>query len=94
MVRKREKISDETVQLYLTGELDGPLFDIIRSIDEAPDPTVLSAADSVIRATITKLRSVDQMLQEAADTSFEIPAELSAKIELALAANNTKNERV
>lgn len=93
MVRKEEKISDETIQLYLMGELAGPLFDRVRSIDEAPDPTALSAADSVIRETITKLRSVDQMLQEAADTSFQMPAELSAKIELALAADNTKNER-
>ena len=93
MVRKEEKISDETIQLYLMGELAGPLFDRVRSIDEAPDPTALSASDSVIRETITKLRSVDQMLQEAADTSFQMPAELSAKIELALAADNTKNER-
>ena len=93
MVRKEEKISDETIQLYLMGELDGPLFGRIRSIDEAPDLTVLSAADSVIRQTITKLRSVDQMLQEAADTSFEMPVDLSAKIEMVLAADNTKLEQ-
>ena len=93
MVRKREKISDETIQLYLMGELAGPLFDRIRSIDEAPDLTILSPADSVIRETITKLRSVDQMLQEAADTSFEMPPDLSAKIETALAADNTKLEQ-
>ena len=93
MVRKREKISDETVQLYLMDELDGPLFDIIQSIDEAPDSNVLSARDSKIKETITKLRSVDQMLQEAADASFEMPAELSAKIEVALAADKTKIKR-
>ena len=70
MVRKEEKISDETIQLYLMGELAGPLFDRIRSIDEAPDPTVLSAADSVIRQTITKLRSWIKCCK-AADTSFK-----------------------
>ena len=82
MVRKREKISDETVQLYLMGELDGPLFDIIQSIDEAPDSNVLSARIQNKRYA-EEARSVDQMLQEAADTSFQ-PAELSAKIEVAL----------
>ncbi len=81
MVHKENKISEETIQLYLMGELSGPLLNRIQSIDNAPNPKTLNTSDSKIKEMIMKLRSVDQMLVDAAETSFHMPAELSSKIE-------------
>ena len=79
------QISDEEIQLYLMGELQGPKEDLIRGIDVTSIELISSKRDRTIKEQIIRLRKVDKLLLDAAKSSYKMPSDLEQKISSTLA---------
>lgn len=86
MATKKFKISDNDVQLYLLGELEGEKASYIENISVSHAADLTSKMDKEIKSTLSKIKSVDSMLQNAADNSYSMPADLESKISSILAS--------
>ena len=86
MAARKLKISDNDVQLYLLGELEGDKAEYISRINSLSNSDLKSKMDKDIKSTLTKITNVDNMLQMAADTSYSMPADLESRISSVLAS--------
>ena len=80
-----DQISDEEIQLYLMGELQGPKEELIRGIDLTSIELISSERDRTIKEQILRLRKVDTLLLDAAKSSYKMPSDLEQKISSTLA---------
>lgn len=87
MATRKEKITENDIQLFLLGELSGKKADKIREIDNTLHLNLAGSEQKRIKSTLNKIRRVDQLLAEAADRSFPMPEELGKKIETILSTN-------
>ena len=86
MAARKLKISDNDVQLYLLGELEGDKAEYISRINALSNSDLKSKMDKDIKSTLTKITNVDNMLQMAADASYSMPADLESRISSVLAS--------
>jgi len=93
MAARKLKISDNDVQLYLLGELEGDKAEYISRINALSNSDLKSKMDKDIKSTITKITNVDNMLQMAADTSYSMPEDLENRINSALASKATVQKK-
>ena len=93
MATEKLKISDNDVQLYLLGELEGEKANYIENISGSPASGLTSKMDKEIKSTLSKVKSVDNMLQNAADNSYSMPVDLESKISSILASKTAGQKK-
>ena len=84
MAARKLKISDNDVQLYLLGELEGDKAEYISRINALSHSELKSKMDKEIKSTLVKITNVDNMLQMAADASYSMPTILKVGLVLPL----------
>jgi len=87
------KITTNDVQLYLLDELKGEKADYISKIDAQSSRDLKLKMDKEIKSSLSKIRSVDAMLQGAADRSYKMPAGLESKISSIIAAKEISQKK-
>lgn len=87
MASAKPKISQDDVQLFLLGELQGEKARHIAEIDATDDKNLRLKADKEVKKTLFKIRRVDDLLEASVASCPPIPAALEKQIDQILASS-------
>ena len=87
MASAKPKISQDDVQLFLLGELQGEKARHIAEIDATDDKNLRLKADKEVKKTLLKIRRVDDLLKASVASCPPIPTALEKQIDQILAAS-------
>jgi len=88
----KQKITEEDIQAYLLGEGSANVYAKIQKIDNDSE-TLLDANDLLIKETLEAFRKVDQLFNEAMDSSIGIPPHLIRQVDAALNSDQAKAKK-